>query len=57
LKVYDTAGRLVATLLNEDQPAGTHTATFNGRDFPSGLYLYRLTAGHHTATGKMLLLK
>jgi hypothetical protein len=57
LRVYDTAGRLVATLVEGLQEAGTHQVTFDGSHLPSGLYLYRLTAGQNTATGKMVLLK
>jgi hypothetical protein len=57
LRVYDTAGRLVATLVEEIQGAGEHHVTFDGSSLPSGLYLYCLTAGQNTAAGKMVLLK
>jgi hypothetical protein len=57
LKVYDTNGRQVAQLVNGLQPAGQHHVTFDGSSLPSGLYLYRLTAGQNTAAGKMVLLK
>jgi hypothetical protein len=57
LKIYDSNGRQVAQLVNSLQPAGVHQITFDGSSLPSGLYLYRLTAGQNTASGKMVLLK
>ena len=35
LKVYDNAGREVATLVNDIMPAGKHTLEFNARLAPS----------------------
>jgi len=57
LGVYDTAGRLVATLVDGWSEAGTHKATFDGSDLPSGIYLARLTAGDWSAVQKLVLLK
>jgi len=57
LEAYDIAGKLISTLANGWQAAGTHRATFDGAVLPSGIYIYRLTAGEFTAAGKMLLLK
>lgn len=57
LKVYDTAGRLVATLIDGMREAGTHQAIFDGSKLASGTYIYRLQAGNQTATGKMELVK
>jgi hypothetical protein len=57
LKVYDTAGRLVATLVEGWREAGEHKVTFDGSGLPSGVYLYRLQAGEAAATGKLVLLK
>jgi hypothetical protein len=57
LKVYDTAGRLVSTLTNGWQEAGTHAAAFDGSKLPSGLYFVRLQAGEVTAVQKVMLLK
>jgi len=42
LKVYDVLGQEVKTLVNENKPAGRYEVTFNGADFPSGVYFYRL---------------
>jgi hypothetical protein len=57
LRIYDTAGRLVATLVNGRKEAGTHTATFDGSRLASGIYLAKLQAGDFTATQKLVLLK
>jgi hypothetical protein len=63
LTVWDTAGRLVATLANEWQAPGTHRATFEGSKLASGIYFYRIEikglerSGKYQSVGKMLLLK
>lgn len=57
LKVYDLLGREVATLVNEYQPAGTHDIEFSGRDFPSGIYFYRLQGESINLVKKMMLIK
>jgi hypothetical protein len=57
LKVFDTSGRLVTTLVEGMRDAGSHEVTFDGTTLASGMYLYTLTAGQHTASGKMVLLK
>ncbi|TKJ36545.1 hypothetical protein CEE37_15085 [candidate division LCP-89 bacterium B3_LCP] len=38
-------------------PPGTHQITFDGTDLPSGMYIYRITAGEFTVSGKMVLMK
>jgi hypothetical protein len=57
LEVYNLLGQRVATLLNERRTAGYHTVLFDAAGLPSGLYLYRLTAGETTLFKKMLLVK
>lgn len=63
LKVYDTLGRVVATLVNEEQQEGKHNVTFDtsnivtGISLASGVYLYRISAGKYSAIGKMVLQK
>jgi hypothetical protein len=62
LSVYDTAGRLVATLVDNWRGAGSHEVTFDGSAFASGIYVYRLDISASgttptTVSGKMLLLK
>jgi len=57
LVVYDILGRRVATLVNEQLPAGEYRRSFSGAGLSSGLYVYRLTSGEHSASRKMLLTK
>jgi len=61
LGIYDLSGRLVREF-GESLPAGEHRIVWDGRDaagqpVSSGVYLYRLEAGQHSATRRMLLLK
>jgi len=57
LKVYDALGNEVRTLVNENKPAGRYTVTFDGSNFSSGFYFYKLTVGNYTDTKRMILLK
>jgi Secretion system C-terminal sorting domain/Glucose / Sorbosone dehydrogenase len=57
LKVYDVLGNEIATLVNEQKPSGSYAVEFNGSNFASGLYLYRLAAGNFSSTKKMIILK
>lgn len=57
LDVYNIAGQRVATLVNAQQNAGHHTATFDGSRLASGVYVYRLQAGNVVHTRKMVLVK
>jgi hypothetical protein len=57
LKVYNTLGKEVATLVNEVKPAGSYSLTFEPRELTSGMYFYKLSVGDQIATKKMVLLK
>ena len=57
LKVYDILGNEVATLVNEEKPAGNYELQFDASNLSSGVYLYRLSAGNFTEIKKMVLLK
>ncbi|MFA6473684.1 MAG: peptidoglycan DD-metalloendopeptidase family protein [Patescibacteria group bacterium] len=57
LDVYNILGQRVVTLVDEQQTAGEHTATWDANPYSSGVYFYRLQAGEATETKKMLLLK
>ncbi|MDR3666574.1 MAG: T9SS type A sorting domain-containing protein [Ignavibacteriaceae bacterium] len=57
LIIYDILGKEVATLINEQQPAGFKEITFNAQRFASGVYIYRLSAGKFVDTKKMMVLK
>ncbi len=57
LSVYDALGREVTTLVNEVKPAGSYTVVWNAQDRPSGVYFYRIIAGEHVDSKKMVLTK
>jgi hypothetical protein len=64
LLVYDVLGNEVATLFNEELPAGEYVAEFNGDGLTSGIYFYQLKvyptnggARSFIETKKMLLTK
>jgi hypothetical protein len=57
IKVYNTLGQEVATLVNENLAAGTYQATFDGAKLASGVYLYKMTAGSYVESKKMILMK
>ncbi len=50
-------GAEVATLVNGYRNAGPHEVNFDASGLASGVYIYRLTSGVNTASGKMVLMK
>jgi hypothetical protein len=57
LKVYNLTGQEVATIVKGNLSAGRHLVTFDARNLPSGLYLYKLDVNGFSAEKKMLLMK
>jgi photosystem II stability/assembly factor-like uncharacterized protein len=57
LIIYDILGREVATLVNEQLQPGTYEVEWDGTDYPSGVYFYKLTTDEFTETKKMVLIK
>jgi len=57
LKVYDLLGRVIATLVNEDKPAGIYEVEFDASSLTSSIYFYQLKAGNFIETRKMILMK
>ncbi len=57
LKVYDVLGKEVATLVNERLSPGTYKYDFDGSNFSSGVYFYKLEADGFADTKKMFLVK
>ncbi|PIW98698.1 MAG: hypothetical protein COZ80_09215, partial [Ignavibacteria bacterium CG_4_8_14_3_um_filter_37_9] len=63
LKVYDVLGNEIATLVNEEKPAGKYQVNFNAqrttnnKQLASGVYFYRLQAGNFVQTKKFILMK
>ncbi len=56
LDVFDVTGRLVQTLVDGHHQPGKYLVEFNGTEFPSGLYTYRIIAGDLQETRQMMLL-
>ena len=57
LKVYDVLGRVVKTLVDEWETAGSHKAIFSAINFSSGMYFYNLRAGQFNETRRLLFIK
>jgi hypothetical protein len=57
LTVFDLLGREVATLVNNIQSAGMHSATWNAKNSASGIYYYQLSSGINIQTRKLVLTK
>ena len=57
LKIYDVLGRELKTLVNEYEEAGSYKLNFDGSEFSSGIYFYRLCSGNFIKTMKMILVK
>lgn len=57
VKVYDSNGSEVATLVNENKISGNYTVDFNASGLASGIYYYTITAGSFSETRKMILMK
>lgn len=60
--IFDISGRLVDRLLAQTLAAGDHAVQWHGTDaqgnrVPSGVYIYRLSAGSLVESGRMMLLK
>jgi hypothetical protein len=57
LKIFNTLGQEVATLVNENMESGVHTINFDASALNSGIYFYRLDAGQYSEVRKMTLIK
>ena len=60
LELFNVLGQHVATLVDREQPAGWHTATWHGTDaagraVAAGLYLYRISGTGPSETRRMVL--
>ena len=57
VEIFDLLGRHLETLSDSEQPAGNHKVIWNASDVVSGVYFYRITAGDHSDTRRMTLIK
>lgn len=62
IKIFNTLGQEIRTLINDIKPAGSFSIRWDGKDqnghqLPSGLYLYHIQAGSFRDTKKLLLIR
>lgn len=62
LRIYDTSGRLIRTLLDEPLEAGYHSVIWDGKDennqdVISGVYTYRIECVDYSETRQCILLR
>ncbi len=57
LEVYNILGRKISVLVDENQRAGVHELHFDASHLPSGMYIYRITAGAFVESKRMLLVR
>jgi hypothetical protein len=67
IKIYDILGRQVATLVDEEKPAGSYEVEFSAvggsasggdaKNLSSGVYFYKVQAGEYVNAKKMILLR
>jgi len=65
LKIYDVLGKEIATLVNEGLSPGTYEVEWDGSNYPSGVYFYKLVVSgaeplitaDYSETRKMVLVK
>jgi len=57
LKVFDLLGNEVAVLVNEKKAAGNYKIEFDGTNYASGVYFYKLESGNFSEMRKMVLIK
>lgn len=57
LTVYNIEGKELVKLVNEELNAGRYEFEFDGSNFGSGIYFYKIVAGDFVNTKKMILIK
>lgn len=57
VKIFNTLGQEVATLVDEQKEAGYYSIQWNTNNISSGIYFYQMRAGNYIKTKKMLYLR
>jgi hypothetical protein len=57
LKVFNIIGKEIATLVNQEEPAGDYKVQFDTHNIASGTYFYKLSAGGVSLYKKMIVIK
>ena len=57
LKIYNILGQEVSVLVNEFKQPGYYEADFNGSNFASGVYFYKIECGTYVEQKKMVIIR
>ena len=57
VSIYDIAGRLITTLINEFQIVGYHFITWDASNYSCGIYFLNMSSGEISETKKLVLIK
>lgn len=57
LKIFDIAGNEISVLVNDELKPGIYETDWDGSNFSSGVYFYRLETNKYSKTRKMVLIK
>ncbi len=59
IKIFNSLGKEISTLIDEFKQPGTYAVKFQGSDnsLPSGVYFYQMRTGNYCSTKKMMLIK
>jgi len=57
LKIYNTLGNEIITLVNKQQPGGIYSVTWDAAEYPSGIYFVRMEANGYIEKQKLMLIK
>lgn len=57
LRIYNTLGQVMETLVNESMNAGVYKYTWAPKNLASGIYIYQLSAGKFSQAKKLILMK
>jgi hypothetical protein len=57
INIYNILGKKVSCLINENLPAGSYEILWNGTEFSSGVYFYKLETDNYSEIKSMVLMK
>jgi flagellar hook assembly protein FlgD len=57
LRIYNTLGQVMETLVNENMNAGVYKYTWAPKNLASGIYIYQISAGKFSQAKKLILMK
>lgn len=57
VKIFNSLGEELRTLVDEIKSAGNYEVAFRANNLPSGVYIYRMQSGGFVSSKKMLLIK